>query len=133
MLIVLIVPDCLIVRMFHYRQQNKGRKREPQTLEDIGDLDDEFKETISGQPFLLKEVSEGKEGFLPDCLIVRIFTGDVKLLIFGTRRNMSYLCDSKYWILDGTFKVAPKIFISSLPSTVMWPQTETKYSRWSIA
>lgn len=30
--------------------------------------------------------------------------------MFGTKKSIKYLCDSTYWILDGTFKIAPNIF-----------------------
>lgn len=52
-----------MVRISFHREQNRDRKPEPQTLEEITDLDIDFKETKSGQPFLLKEVSEGKKDF----------------------------------------------------------------------
>lgn len=51
------------MRILFIRQQDKGRKREPQTLEELVDLDDDYRLTKSGQPFLLKEVSEGKDVF----------------------------------------------------------------------
>lgn len=72
---------------------SEQRKKEPKTHE-LGELDTEYKETVSKEPFLLKRIAQD----------------DVEILIYSTRKNIMLLCNSNYWIMDGTFKIIPNIF-----------------------
>ncbi|XP_059175689.1 uncharacterized protein LOC131955549 [Physella acuta] len=76
------------------RTQNKNHPVEPHTLEDVA-IPDDLRLTQSGALFLLKESSINND----------------KLLIFSTESNIQKLGEAMYWIMDGTFKTAPNIFL----------------------
>lgn len=56
-------------------------------------------------PDLLKVTHDGMEFLVSECPV-----GDGKILLFVTRDNIRRLCDSKYWMMDGTFRVVSKPF-----------------------
>jgi len=74
------------------KRQRKGKELEPVSLNFIPSL--ELQNTISGQPFLLKNVIERNN----------------KFMIFTTVKNCIYLRESNFWLADGTFKACPGIF-----------------------
>lgn len=40
----------------------------------------------------------------------RIFAQNKRVIIFSTKQLMTYLSEANYWLMDGTFKIAPIIF-----------------------
>lgn len=74
------------------KRQRRGKELEPVSLNFIPPL--ELQNTISGQPFLLKNVIEGNN----------------KFMIFTTVQNCIYLRESNFWLADGTFKACPGMF-----------------------
>jgi hypothetical protein len=54
-----------------------------------------FRNTLKGDIFLL--FYSGNEN-------------SERILIFSTALNIEFLCNSKYWVGDGTFRVCPKEF-----------------------
>lgn len=81
------------------RQRLKNMPTNPRTLEDLGELPENFKKTSAGDNFLLYDSREHNV----DESIGRI-------LIFATRENLQRLARSEGWYVDGTFKVVPSIF-----------------------
>lgn len=59
------------------------------------DVNEEAVTTSDGELFLIKS---------------RIF-GNKRVMLFSTKSLMTYLGKSEYWIMDGTFKIVPKLFL----------------------
>jgi len=67
---------------------------EPTSLSQI-DIPLDLCKSFNGQTFLLKESTiEGH-----------------KIYIFSTKDEISKLVNANYWVMDGTFKTAPSIFL----------------------
>ena len=76
------------------RVQNKNRPKEPRSLDGLV-VPEELQSTISGEKFLQNPIECGDRE---------------KIFIFTTTNNLKFLCVSKYWVMDGTFKAAPNLF-----------------------
>jgi hypothetical protein len=74
------------------KKKKKDAPVEPKTLEDFI-LPDSFKYSISGELFV-RQIDNG-----PD-----------KILLFVTVNNLKLMSHAAFWIMDGTFKVAPNLF-----------------------
>lgn len=61
----------------------------PTSLRDITDLPEKFKNTLTGDRFLIHDSR----------------VGSGRIIVFSTRRNLQLLKESDTWFLDGTFKV----------------------------
>ena len=73
--------------------RSENMPAQPQSLQDI-DVPINLRVTISGEPFLAKEITLGEE----------------KIMIFCTISNLQYLQKADFWIIDGTFKTVPTLF-----------------------
>ena len=76
------------------RAQNRNNPREPNTLVELI-VPDDLKFTNNNKLFLLRQSDIGNE----------------KVLLFSTENNLKKLAESNYWIMDGTFKTAPNMFL----------------------
>ena len=82
--------------MYPYRVRKKRKlEKDPQSLDEIS-LTDDLKVTRDDRQFLMKE-SE-------------VLGTSHKILLFTTQYNIRKLCESKFWLYDGTFAVTPRIF-----------------------
>jgi hypothetical protein len=91
--IAAILPTSNAQRKQIKRQRKKkDAPVEPKTLEDFI-LPDSFKYSISGEMFV-RQIDNG-----PD-----------KILLFVTVNNLKLMSHAAFWIMDGTFKVAPNLF-----------------------
>lgn len=67
---------------------------EPNNLDDDLSIPNEYRNTLSGEQFLLKESS----------------IGDGKILLFSTCFNLKKLEKTPFWIMYGIFKTVPTAF-----------------------
>jgi hypothetical protein len=74
--------------------RGKNMPSQPQSLQDIN-VPINLRATISGNQFLAKELE----------------IGDEKIMIFCTESNLQHLQEADYWIMDGTFKTVPTLFL----------------------
>ena len=88
------LPSYKALKKVVKRTQNKNNPPEPQTLDDLH-IPDELKYTTSGELFLLRESNNDND----------------KLLLFSCENNIKKLGEATFWIMDGTFKTAPNIFL----------------------
>ncbi|KAL4127434.1 hypothetical protein QTP88_011605 [Uroleucon formosanum] len=75
-------------------QEEKLLPPEPSSVEEIN-IPDNFKKCLNGDQFLLKEISISNQ----------------KILIFSAKNEIKNLIEAPYWIMDGTFKTVPNIFL----------------------
>ena len=75
------------------RQRVLAAPVQPDTFEQLI-LPKEYKRTSKGEPFLLYDSGAETQ----------------RILIFGTKRNLEMLHNSRVWLADGTFKTAPLLF-----------------------
>lgn len=66
---------------------------EPDTLEGFT-LPDEYKRTVDGDQFLIEDIHDGSD----------------RAFIFGSNESLRRLSESKYLVIDGTFKTVPCLF-----------------------
>ena len=66
---------------------------EPTSLEGLT-IPNNMQKTLSGLDFLVRDST----------------IGDERVLMFTTSANVSYLAQSPFWIMDGTFKTVPTLF-----------------------
>ena len=71
----------------------------PQNLQDLEEIPNEYKQSLSGDNFFLYDSYENDE--------VEEFG---RILIFATKENIRQLFRCNTWFVDGTFKCAPSIF-----------------------
>ncbi|GLV38195.1 hypothetical protein CBL_12841 [Carabus blaptoides fortunei] len=88
------MPSKTSLKKIIKRTQNIYNPVEPHALEDIL-IPEELKFTLTGNLLILRESSINNH----------------KLLLFSTEANTLKLGEAVYWIMDGTFKTAPNIFL----------------------
>ena len=76
------------------RVRNKDGPSQPQSLDQIN-VPIELRRTIKDEEFLVRDIE---------------FSGE-RIMIFCAESNLQYLQDARYWIMDGTFKTVPKLFL----------------------
>lgn len=88
------MPNKPAQRKIIARLRRDALPKEPKVLLDMN-IPDKLRKTITGDMFLLREITVGEDF----------------LLIFSTRNNIRRLAQSGHWIGDGTFKTVPDIFL----------------------
>jgi len=88
------LPGPEAVRKIIKRRRRKSLPAEPTTLEDIN-IPESLRNTFAGELFLLRESQIEND----------------KILIFSTKFEIEKLVRAKFWIMDGTFKTVPNIFL----------------------
>lgn len=102
------VPQAVLSQMASQPNLTKSMRRErrrdlpanPTSLEDLGEIPDRYKNSLTGEKFLIFDSLLDPE--------IENFEG--RGLVFATRRNLELLSQSPTWYLDGTFKVSPSLF-----------------------
>lgn len=87
------MPTKNALRKVISRVRDTGRP-EPKTVAEI-DVPEDLRQTISGKKFLQRDID----------------VGDDKVLIFTTDEDLRNMEKCAYWMADGTFKTAPKVFM----------------------
>jgi hypothetical protein len=87
------MPSNEALRKQISRVRQKNMPSQPQSLDDI-DVPTWLHTTIRGERFLAKEIDFNNE----------------KIMIFCTISNIQHLEESRYWIMDGTFRTVPTLF-----------------------
>lgn len=77
------------------RKREGGHPRQPVSAEDM-EIPHDLTITHTGENFLLFDSGYGDRS---------------RLVIFGTRESLEWLRQNRHWLADGTFKVAPAIFM----------------------
>lgn len=75
------------------RERRKHLPPNPKSLDELGDLPEQYGRTFSGDNFLLYD--SRAYGDLPNG----------RVLVFSTRRNIEILRECDVWSVDGTFRV----------------------------
>lgn len=75
--------------------RKKNMPPEPRSINDLQNIPDRYTKTLDGDRWLLHYDPNSEN----------------KLIIFATDRHLRYLLDASYWIMDGTFKSSPNIFL----------------------
>lgn len=88
------MPSVEATRKIILRARRKLLPPEPSSVEEIN-IPDNLKKCLNGDQFLLKEISISNQ----------------KILIFSTKNEIKNLIEAPYWIMDGTFKTVPNIFL----------------------
>lgn len=89
------------------RIRRRNLPKNPTSLSELRELPDIFKRSLTQQRFLMfdsrpeSEESDSEDG--TDSSSDEENTD--RVLVFGTRRHLEFLCRSRIWFLDGTFKV----------------------------
>ncbi|XP_052130244.1 uncharacterized protein LOC127751170 [Frankliniella occidentalis] len=87
-------------RTFNRRRQH-GLPTNPKSLEELGDIPDEFRLTLARKQFMcfdsFQEDEEGK-----------------RIIVFASKSSLKKLSRAKIWQADGTFDTAPDIFTKIL-------------------
>lgn len=121
------VPDDVLTQLSSQpalvRSLQRTRKKElppnPQNLRDLKEIPERYTKTLLGEVFLLHdsrtpdpedsdsedEGSDEEDNPEPETS---------RVLVFSTRKNIEYLCESSTWFIDGTFSTAPNIFVQVL-------------------
>jgi len=88
----------------------------PKSLNDLLCIPDMYQKTLLGEQFLLydsrtdgsdRSSSEEEDEDVPEG------QGQPqarRVIVFATRKNIEFLCESPIWFVDGTFKTSPSIF-----------------------
>lgn len=92
------LPERENIKKSMRRERRKNAPPNPKSLNDLEDLPEEYKATVSGDKFLLYDSRDHDE------------IDDGRVLVFSTKQNLEILSQSQMWFLDGTFKVSPTIF-----------------------
>ena len=92
--VCLKLPEMDSLRKAVNRTQRQHLPANPDSLDDIRDLPNEFA-TLDGRPWLIHDTGHGH----PE-----------RQLIFVSTEGLRQLHGSSYWISDGTFRVVPRIF-----------------------
>ncbi|KAL0859457.1 hypothetical protein ABMA27_010627 [Loxostege sticticalis] len=87
------LPNKNALRQIVYRARKQSYPKEPTSLEEI-DVPEDY--TIEGEKFLAKDIKYGE---------------NKRMLLFCTKQNIRLLRDSPVWIMDGTFKTTPGLFV----------------------
>lgn len=90
------LPNEMAVRRTINRVRQANLPPNPKTLEELGDIPDEYQQTSGGDRFLLWDSADDEDD---DDL------GGDRIIIFATAANLKLLCRSTTWFVDGTFKV----------------------------
>lgn len=77
------------------RKRNYVGNAAPRSRQEIA-IPDELLRTTRGDNFLLWDSGPEDEN---------------RIIVFGTERNMDLLEENRHWFVDGTFKVAPELFM----------------------
>ena len=93
--------DILKRTVCRARKRSENVPAEPTSLLTL-QIPEQYTKTNKGEPFLLYDSGSIAE--------------NTRIIIFGTKRNIETLSTSSIWLADGTFKVAPKLFINSMLS-----------------
>lgn len=94
------LPDRSNLRKAITRERLKGMPSNPQRLEDLVNIPNEYRQTLRGDRFLLYDSRDDDD---EDAEYGRI-------LIFTTNADLKRLFRCNMWFADGTFSVAPTIF-----------------------
>ena len=87
------MPSQNALRMRIKRVRRTEMPSESQNLNEIN-IPDSFKITLSGNLFLVKDLTVNQD----------------RILLFTTKSNIEYLSQALFWVMDGTFKTVPTIF-----------------------
>lgn len=96
-------PDAVIAKLpsvsnlahsvSRYRRKEEGGTKDPSNLAELV-LDVPHQLTTKGEMFLLHDIQQP----------------DGRTMIFATKENLRFLSNCSHWYMDGTFKIAPKLF-----------------------
>ena len=92
------MPSKNALNMKIKRARRADMPPEPQNLNEIN-IPNSLHYTLNGELFLVKDFEIDSE----------------RILLFTTRRNIQHLSRSLFWLMDGTFKTVPTIFVSYTP------------------
>ena len=84
-----------IRRNIRLQRQNRQQYPNPIAREAVPELPAEYRQTATGEQFLIHDSGVGDEN---------------RILIFGSVQALELLGQSLHWFSDGTFKVCPEIF-----------------------
>lgn len=95
------MPERENIKKAMRRIRRKGLPPNPQSLSELKRLPERYTKTLIGEKFLIYDSrpetdSEDEEEDDEE---------SDRVLVFATRRNLEFLCRSKIWFVDGTFKV----------------------------
>ena len=88
--------DSLKRTICRARKKAENIHSEPTSLDTL-QIPEVYTRTSKGEPFLLYDSGSDAE--------------NTRIIIFGTQSNLATLNTSSIWLADGTFKVAPKLFL----------------------
>ena len=88
------MPNRQALRKQINRIRSGNMPSQPRSLQDIN-IPVNLCTTINGDRFLAKELE----------------IGDEKMIIFCTTSNLQHLQEADYWMMDGTFKTVPTLFM----------------------
>ncbi|CAG8559248.1 10972_t:CDS:2 [Dentiscutata heterogama] len=91
--IIPYIPSYEALRSTIKRARRTESTLEPKSLDEI-DIPTSLCFTLSGDLFFLKNAIVDQEGYL----------------LFSTIKNIRYLSQATFWLMDGTFKIVPKLF-----------------------
>ena len=93
----------------------------PKSLADLQDLPPEYTKTFKDEAFLLYD-SRSDPAFEHG-----------RVLVFSTRKNLEMLSKSSTWFVDGTFKVAPSMFVQMFAILGIVSQASRRLSNSQLA
>lgn len=110
------LPDQVALAQSVRRARRRDLPANPTKLSALGELPEVFQKTLLGENFLLYDSGapqvddESEDEDEPEPTDDEEAPVRKRVLVFGTRRNVELLCQSRTWFIDGTFRTAPHIF-----------------------
>ena len=88
-----MLPKKETIRRTFRSIRRENLPEEPANIEVIEDIPEIYKKTLDGQRWLLHYNCEDEN----------------KIIIFATDRHLRFLFNSRFWIMDGTFRSTPTV------------------------
>jgi len=124
------LPDQKTLAQSVRRSRRRDHPPNPTSLSALCALPDRYKVTLLNENFLLydsgspdNEVSRSEDEESDSAGESEHAEAAHRVIVFATRRNIEFLCESPTWFLDGTFSTSPNLFVQIF--TILGIRTRT--------